>query len=231
MPTNLKLTLATGETPEIPFTQQSTVSIKTQVAGDNGGLVDKEFAYSGVVAFEIVDVASGDAALAADTTPGMETPEAAIHFALVMPLADAGAHIEKAIAKFGDHDLLVELASDIDRAVRAGDETFTTNVTVPEPDDELPVSTINATEAAVVFAKEHNVDVAAVTGTGSEGRITKDDVEHFVALTTTIAEINKAQSVEDAQTATAAALEKWPENEQLLALKTRADELAGPPKA
>ncbi len=34
----------------------------------------------------------------------------------------------------------------------------------------------NATDAAKAFAAEHSVDLAEITGTGSEGRITKDDV-------------------------------------------------------
>lgn len=41
-------------------------------------------------------------------------------------------------------------------------------------------SSPEATDAAVAYAKDQNVDLADVKGTGSGGRITKDDVEAYV---------------------------------------------------
>lgn len=51
-----------------------------------------------------------------------------------------------------------------------------------EDDEELgenpdPSSTYDATEGALAAAEEHGVDLASVTGTGADGRITKADVE------------------------------------------------------
>jgi len=39
----------------------------------------------------------------------------------------------------------------------------------------------NATDAAVKLAAEHDIDLADVVGTGADGRITKGDVEAYVA--------------------------------------------------
>lgn len=39
---------------------------------------------------------------------------------------------------------------------------------------------INATETAVNLAEERGVDLAMVTGTGVDGRITKGDVENYL---------------------------------------------------
>lgn len=46
----------------------------------------------------------------------------------------------------------------------------------PPADDEPLVS-----EAVAEFAKEHNVDIEKVVGTGKDGRIKKSDVEAIIA--------------------------------------------------
>lgn len=38
----------------------------------------------------------------------------------------------------------------------------------------------DATDAAREFAAEHQIDLETVTGTGADGRITKDDVQSLV---------------------------------------------------
>lgn len=38
--------------------------------------------------------------------------------------------------------------------------------------------TFDATDGAVTFAKENNIDLATITGTGANGRIVKSDVEN-----------------------------------------------------
>lgn len=43
-----------------------------------------------------------------------------------------------------------------------------------------PPKTIEATQAAVDAAEEHNIDLSTVTGTGENGRITKQDVMALV---------------------------------------------------
>lgn len=50
----------------------------------------------------------------------------------------------------------------------------------PDPVAEGP----DATDAAKALAAEHGIDLASVTGTGAEGRITKDDVASVVAAAT-----------------------------------------------
>lgn len=55
----------------------------------------------------------------------------------------------------------------------------------PEPQAEAEqkpqaVEEIDATDAAKTFAAQHNIDLATVVGTGTYGRITKDDVAALV---------------------------------------------------
>lgn len=49
-------------------------------------------------------------------------------------------------------------------------------VEAPEP-EEVEDDLIDATDGAIAAADEHGVDLATVTGTGANGRITKADVE------------------------------------------------------
>lgn len=46
----------------------------------------------------------------------------------------------------------------------------------PEPVEVPNVSDVDATDAAKALAAEHHVDLSTITGTGADGRITKDDV-------------------------------------------------------
>jgi len=46
---------------------------------------------------------------------------------------------------------------------------------------DKPASDVNATSGAADLASEEGVDLADVTGTGKDGRITKGDVEDFLA--------------------------------------------------
>jgi len=48
---------------------------------------------------------------------------------------------------------------------------------VPEPEQNAEV---NATKGALSLAKEHGIDLSIMTGSGSDGRITKADVEALV---------------------------------------------------
>jgi pyruvate/2-oxoglutarate dehydrogenase complex dihydrolipoamide acyltransferase (E2) component len=50
----------------------------------------------------------------------------------------------------------------------------------PEPEPE-PAPEILATDAARQFAADNGIDLTRVTGTGAEGRITKDDVAALVS--------------------------------------------------
>lgn len=66
------------------------------------------------------------------------------------------------------------------RSVRVGQqpesETGTTVSVEPASEDDAA----EATDAARELADEHGIDLATVSGTGAEGRITKDDVAALV---------------------------------------------------
>lgn len=50
-----------------------------------------------------------------------------------------------------------------------------------ETTDDGSESTVAATDAAVEYAAERGIDLAQVTGTGSDGRVTKPDIEKYEA--------------------------------------------------
>ena len=54
-----------------------------------------------------------------------------------------------------------------------------------------PAKKLRSTPLARKLAKEHAVDIAAVTGTGPEGRITADDIEKQLALTEAVPQIGE----------------------------------------
>ena len=57
-----------------------------------------------------------------------------------------------------------------------------------------PATTTDATDAAKALADEHGLDLATVTGTGADGRITKDDVQQAIDAQ---AELDVEPSTED----------------------------------
>jgi len=48
-------------------------------------------------------------------------------------------------------------------------------------EDENIEDKVNATDSAIALAKQHNIDLSEVEGSGSEGRILKSDVEVLIA--------------------------------------------------
>lgn len=64
------------------------------------------------------------------------------------------------------------------RSVRADADTTPTNdvVTQQNTAGEEQAAEPLATDAAKKLAAEHGIDLATVTGTGAEGRVTRDDV-------------------------------------------------------
>ncbi len=45
----------------------------------------------------------------------------------------------------------------------------------------MTTAELNATESAVKLAAEHGIDLATVTGTGADGKITQPDVQKLIA--------------------------------------------------
>lgn len=118
----LKLTLATGETQEIPFHPASSIAVKTG---------DVERAYTDVTKVELVQVDADPAYPAAASDEGaLSSPGVAILHAKGLSVADAGAHVERALLKFPDDADLQQVYADIGDAVRAGAETWSTDVEV-----------------------------------------------------------------------------------------------------
>jgi pyruvate/2-oxoglutarate dehydrogenase complex dihydrolipoamide acyltransferase (E2) component len=64
------------------------------------------------------------------------------------------------------------------QATHSGASTPAHEPTPAEPTPEGP----DATDAAKALAAEHNIDLATVSGSGVDGRITKDDVAALITL-------------------------------------------------
>jgi len=64
------------------------------------------------------------------------------------------------------------------QAVRTTGNIQAQAAAAPEPTPDNTET--DATDAAKALAAQHGIDLATVTGTGSDGRITKDDVQALV---------------------------------------------------
>lgn len=165
MSTVLKLTVAESDVHEIPFSRQSTLTIK------NGNDVR---AYSDVSSVELVDTTTGDVLDSiADDTPGFASVADAINTAKGMAVADAGAHIEKAIVKFGEDEQLLQVQADLHEAVQSGAETWTTDVQA-EPKTEVEM--VEPSEAEK-DAADHDAAVEEIKA----AETVEDAVEKIVA--------------------------------------------------
>lgn len=179
----IKITLATGEVREFPFGPTSTITVESTVSPEPTITQRQQISYSDVVAVEITEGSSELSPAEEADLPGLWSPEGALFFAKELPVADAAAHVEKALARFPDDNDLLQVQAELDEAVRSGAETWSTELgeepaaaaesesaEVPEP-----------TEAAKALAAEQHVALWNVTGTGADGRVTKDDVERYLA--------------------------------------------------
>jgi pyruvate/2-oxoglutarate dehydrogenase complex dihydrolipoamide acyltransferase (E2) component len=65
------------------------------------------------------------------------------------------------------------------RSVAASSPSAPEKATVADPLPAAP-DELEATDAAKALAAQHNIDLDAITGTGQDGRITKEDVAALV---------------------------------------------------
>jgi pyruvate/2-oxoglutarate dehydrogenase complex dihydrolipoamide acyltransferase (E2) component len=76
-----------------------------------------------------------------------------------------------------DHPLAPENIEGGEENPAAISEDYGADVEAPSEEDDGP----NATAGAVELAEENGVDLSSVEGTGSGGRVTKADVENYLA--------------------------------------------------
>lgn len=188
----LKLTLATGEVHEVPFLATSSLSVETAIQG--GSTIVRS--YTDVAAVELLEVADAIAAHAGDDTVEMlSSPAVAIVHAKTLPLADAAAHVERALMKFPDDEDLAQVWADLGYAVQSGAETWSTSV---EPDVDAiaaePEQTEQTTQTEPDPATLESADAA---------------IEHATTL-----------PLEEAAAHIDAALAKFPDDADLAAAKT-----------
>lgn len=199
MSTILKLTLGTGETQEVPFDATSIVTVRTRVQRDPGQTpVDEDHAFTNVASFEIVDESGAPANVAPTSDPAFASPGAAIETASSLAIADAAAHIEKALTRFpGDEDLLA-VQAELDAQIR-GTSTNSWPPAQPAPVEE-PAPAVEPTVEPTVDPATLETPQAAI--------------DHAIGL-----------DVTDAVAHITAALAKFPGDEDLLAAQTELDQI------
>lgn len=194
----VKVTLANGETAEVPFFSTSSISISSKV-GDN----TIERSYADVVALALIAAPDVPVASARKDAVMLSSPGAAIAYAKTLALADAAAHVEQALMRFPKDKQLHQVQRDLDAAVRAGLETWSTSVEVDT--DEVSAEPANPGAPEVWLQTPE----------------------------TAAAHVNSLETLKEAQAALTVALERFPDDAELADLKRRADELAAaePPTA
>jgi hypothetical protein len=200
----LKLTLGTGDEHDVPLEETSTVTVKTRSMPQPGGTaVDTEYAYTNVVAAEVVDAPADTSAPVPAATAAPASPEAATETAVQLPLADAAAHVEKALAKFPDDPDLLALQSELDTQIRSDTPVW--------PPAQPAASEPAATEEPAATTDTTTGTDAATT----EPTTTTEDA----TLASPAAAIDHAQTLPlpDAAAHVAAALAKFPDDPDLVA--------------
>lgn len=244
----LKLTLATGQVHEIPLEQTSTITVRTRETTDPSVTIERDWAYTSVVAAEVVDPPgqTGDPTAVVEDT--LSSPGAALDWAQNLPVADAAAHVEKALALYpGDTGLLAKL-SQLDAAIRGvgqppadAGETSTPPVPVETaataleaihglatPDEALAAVTVALekwpTDEGLLTVKVQAEQVIAA-GAANEALAAPPVEPDPATLETPTVAIDHAKTLplDDAVAHVDAALVKFPDDPDLLAVK---DEIA-----
>jgi 2-oxoglutarate dehydrogenase E2 component (dihydrolipoamide succinyltransferase) len=149
-----------------PLFEISTDKVDTEVPSPVAGTVTKILVPEGetvAVGTELAEIDSGDGAAAAPATPAADTGDSAEDPAAEVPAVST-----------------VEPVSAPQAARPAAQAPAAAATTAPAVPDRGPRSQI-LSPLVRKLAAEHNLDLAAIAGTGTGGRITKHDVEAAIA--------------------------------------------------
>ena len=110
---------------------------------------------------------------------GINVGETAKVDSLLAVIGDANSDYKTAVDNFGLNPVLVDKTDQTDVSDLVSETPDTNSELIIEPISNNPNSRVLASPLAKKIAKEKNIDISLVDGSGDNGRIIKEDIENF----------------------------------------------------
>ena len=110
---------------------------------------------------------------------GINVGETAKVDSLLAVIGDANSDYKTAVDNFGLNPVLVDQTDQTDVSDLVSETPDTNSELIIEPISNNPNSRVLASPLAKKIAKEKNIDISLVDGSGDNGRIIKEDIENF----------------------------------------------------
>ena len=117
---------------------------------------------------------------------GINVGETAKVDSLLAVIGDANSDYKTAVDNFGLNPVLVHQTDQTDVSDLVSETPDTNSELIIEPISNNPNSRVLASPLAKKIAKEKNIDISLVDGSGDNGRIIKEDIENFKPTPTTV---------------------------------------------
>ena len=117
---------------------------------------------------------------------GINVGETAKVDSLLAVIGDANSDYKTAVDNFGLNPVLVDQTDQTDVSDLVSETPDTNSELIIEPISNNPNSRVLASPLAKKIAKEKNIDISLVDGSGDNGRIIKEDIENFKPTPTTV---------------------------------------------
>ena len=117
---------------------------------------------------------------------GINVGETAKVDSLLAVIGDANSDYKTAVDNFGLNPVLVDKTDQTDVSDLVSETPDTNSELIIDPISNNPNSRVLASPLAKKIAKEKNIDISLVDGSGDNGRIIKEDIENFKPTPTTV---------------------------------------------
>jgi pyruvate dehydrogenase E2 component (dihydrolipoamide acetyltransferase) len=117
---------------------------------------------------------------------GINVGETAKVDSLLAVIGDANSDYKTAVDNFGLNPVLVDQTDQTDVSDLVSETPDTNSELIIDPISNNPNSRVLASPLAKKIAKEKNIDISLVDGSGDNGRIIKEDIENFKPTPTTV---------------------------------------------
>ena len=119
---------------------------------------------------------------------GINVGETAKVDSLLAVIGDANSDYKTAVDNFGLNPVLVDKTDQTDVSDLVFETPDTNSELIIDPISNNPNSRVLASPLAKKIAKEKNIDISLVDGSGDNGRIIKEDIENFKPTPTTVSD-------------------------------------------
>ena len=119
---------------------------------------------------------------------GINVGETAKVDSLLAVIGDANSDYKTAVDNFGLNPVLVDKTDQTDVSDLVSETPDTNSELIIDPISNNPNSRVLASPLAKKIAKEKNIDISLVDGSGDNGRIIKEDIENFKPTPTTVSD-------------------------------------------